>query len=194
MIPHRPFILLALVSALALSGCRVDTHKHGDNTDVDIGIPFGTMHVKTDEHASGTTGLTPYPGAAVVHKNGHDSGPADVNMNFGSFKLGVHTVEFHTADDQDKVLAFYKKDMGRYGAVLTCRGKEAVGIPVRTGEGLTCGTENSSSDGELQLRAGSDVHQHIVAIRSEDGGTHIGLVALDLPRGIHGSHDSSDRE
>ncbi len=191
---------LALTAALlALPGCRIETHK-GDkgNDNVDIGTPFGSMHVKTDDKASGAqTGLTPYPGATLVKKNNDDNGAADISMNFGDFKLGVHAVDLQTSDPEDKVLAFYKKDMGRYGAVLTCRGKDPVGTPVRTGDGLTCGSDQSqvsvSDTDHLELRTGSVEHQHIVGLHPENGGTRIGMVALDLPAGLH-HHDASDRE
>ena len=185
---------------LAPVGCHVNTHKNQNGNDnVDIGTPFGSMHVKTDNDAAGAqTGLTPYPGATLVKKDGDDNGAADISMNFGEFKLGVHAVDLRTTDPEDKVLAFYKKDLSRYGSVLTCRGKVAVGTPVRTGDGLTCGTDehntgNSGDASHLELRAGSERHQHIVGVHTEDGATRIGLVALDLP-GSFSHHNAGDRE
>ena len=184
---------------LSSSGCHIDSHKTGDGKDnVDIGTPFGSMHVKTDDKASGAqTGLTPYPGATLVKKDGDDDGAADVSLNFGEFKLGVHAVDLRTADSQDKVIAFYRNDMKRYGDVLTCHGKTAVGSPVRTGEGLTCGSAKNQyeigSTDHLELRAGSEKQQHIVGVHTEDGATRIGLIALDLPAGLT-HHDAADRE
>ena len=180
-----PFAHLLLPALLA--GCRIDSHKNGDNKDVSIGTPFGSLNVKTDEsHAVAQTGLTPYPGASPVHKHDDDSGAADVNLSFGNFKLGVHAVELQTPDPQDKVAAFYRKDMTRYGTVITCRGHEAVGQPTRTVDGLGCDDHQAIQshhlgDDTLELRAGSPLRQHIVGLREQDGGTHIGLVALDLP-------------
>ncbi len=190
---HRLLPSACLLVPVLLAGCRVETHKNGENNNVDIGTPFGSMHVKTDENATAQTGLTPYPGASLVHEK-DDNGSADVSMNFGGFKLGVHAVEMRTPDPKDKVLAFYRKDMGRYGAVLTCHGHDPVGEPTRTGEGLTCSSDQHNSDeDELQLRAGSPTHQHIVGVQAENGGTRVGLVALDLPSGLKSHHDD-DRE
>lgn len=196
--PQRAFLSLTML-CLLIAGCRVDSHKTGNGNDnVDIGTPFGSMHVKTDDSANGAqTGLTPYPGAVLVKKDGDDHGANEINFSFGSFKLGVHAVDMRTPDPADKVLAFYRHDMARYGAVLTCKGKTAVGTPVRTGDGLTCGTNGqggSSDDSDhLELRAGSEQHQHIVGVHTEDGGTRIGLVALDLPGSLK-HHDESERE
>ena len=188
------------VLLLALAGCHVNTHKNGKgDNNVDIGTPFGSMEVKTDDKVTGAkTGLTPYPGATLVKKDDDDdNGAADINMSFGNFKLGVHAVELSTPDPEDKVLAFYKSDMVRYGSVLTCRGKTAVGTPVRTSEGLTCGgdrgTVHEGDPHHLELRAGSERHQHIVGVHTEDGATRIALLALDLPGGLS-HHDASDRE
>ena len=194
-----PVNLSLTLLLLAPVACRIDSHKNGDGKDnVDIGTPFGSMHVKTDDKpATAQTGLTPYPGANMVKKDGDNHGAADVSLNFGDFHLGVHALDLHTSDPEDKVLAFYKKDMSRYGTVLTCRGHDPVGTPVRTGEGLTCGSDqkqfSNSDSNHLELRAGSEKHQHIVGIHPEDNGTRIGLVALDLPAGLN-HHDESDRE
>ncbi len=190
--------LLPVVSFLVpfvLAGCNVEKHQHGDGEDVRVGTPFGSVNVKTDaDTAMAGIGLTPYPGATLVHKNGHDDGAADVNLSFGTWKLGVHAADMRSGDPQDKVLAFYRKDMAKYGAVLTCRGHEPVGQPTRTADGLTCSTDqHGNDDSELQLRAGSPQHQHIVGVRSDDGQTRIGLVALELPAGLN-HHDDGDRE
>ncbi len=115
-------------------------------------------------------------------------------MSFGGFKLGVHALELQTGDAQGKVLAFYRKDMSRYGAVITCRGAETVETPARTAEELACDTDNhGDTDSELQLRAGSPQHQHVVSVHAQDGGTRIGLVALELP-GDSKKHGDGDRE
>lgn len=198
--------LSLLVLSLLLAGCHIRSQKNAaGNDNVDIGTPFGSMHVQTaDDPKNVQTGLTPYPGATVVNKDGDDSGGANVNMSFGSLKLGVHAVDLQTADPVDKVLAFYRKDMARYGTVITCKGNTAVGTPVRTGEGLTCSDDNKRTieihtGDHLELRAGSPQHQHIVSVHSDDGATRIGVVALELPGGFtrHGGfthHDASDRE
>jgi hypothetical protein len=199
----RYFSALAVSSLLlttVLTGCHVTSHKNGNNDNVDIGTPFGSMQVKTNDNveASGI-GITPYPGAVIVKKD-KDNGAADVNMSFGSFHLGVKAVSYTTSDAPDKVLAFYKKDLGRYGAVLHCDGKHAVGIPIRTDEGLTCDSEksgniewNTDDDAKIELRAGSKQHQHIVALEPKGDGTKIGLVALDLPSGLS-NHDHKDSD
>jgi hypothetical protein len=198
-----PALTVSLLVVTVLAGCHVSTHKNGDNDNVSIGTPFGSMQVKTNDNvAASGLGITPYPGATLVkkHDGDHDNGAADVNMSFGSFHLGVKAVSYATPDGPDKVLAFYKKDLGKYGAVLQCKNDHAIGEPTRTAEGLTCDHDNGkvvhvddSDSDKTELRTGSKTHQHIVAIETKDGGTKIGLVSLDLPSDFSGnSHKDSD--
>ncbi|QMV19029.1 hypothetical protein GOB94_10340 [Granulicella sp. 5B5] len=206
----------ASLACLLFSGCRVTTDDHGDKKNVDISTPFGGMKVNTNNSSDTTAiGLSAYPGAVPVKdsddKDG-DGNNADVNLSFGDFHLGVKAATFQTSDSSDKVIAFYRKDLGkRYGDVITCKGSKTVGMPVRTSQGLGCddnGTHISTGDhghkgfaitsgdqnsGSLELRAGSQQHQHIVGVEPKDGGTKIGLVSLDLPSHL-GNHDSKSIE
>ena len=198
----RSLAVPASLAALLLAGCHVTTHKDGKNDNVDIGTPFGSMQVKTDNKGnSSTIGIATYPGAALIKSDSDksDGGSADINMNFGSFHLGVKAASYQTSDPQSKVEAFYRKDLARYGDVIACRDNSPVGQPTRTSQGLTCDSKHGNhiheddSDSGLELRTGSEQHQHIVGIEAKDGGTKIGMVALDLPTGL-GSHDSKDSE
>ena len=202
---NRTLRILAVSSlaCLLLSGCHVIEHKNGNHDNVDIGTPFGSMHVNTNDATdTSAIGLALYPGAIPVKDDGDkDSSSADINMSFGSFHLGVKAASFQTPDSQDKVLAFYRKDLAaRYGDVIECRDDHAVGSPTHTSQGLACDDKGghrkiniNTSDHDLELRAGSDLHQHIVGVESRNGGTRIGLVALDLPSHLYG-HDSKDSE
>ena len=198
-IKQTVWITLSMSAAMwAIAGCRFDAHKDGNNDNVKIATPFGGMTVKTNEAAvEGGMGLTVYPGAVLVKKekdNGNDSGAADVNMSFGSFHLGVKAISYKTPDSPDKVAGFYRKDMAKYGAVILCRGNKAVGMPDRTQDGLSCDRDHTTrlqmdSDGEDQLKVGSKLHQHIVAIDRDGSGAKIALIALDLPGHLPGGSD-----
>jgi hypothetical protein len=196
----RPLAVSASLTALLLAGCHVTTHKDGKDGNVDIGTPFGSMQVKTDDKGTASAiGITTYPGAVLIKSNSEksDGGSADINMNFGSFHLGVKAASYQTSDPQSKVEAFYRKDLARYGDVIECRDDSPVGQPTRTSQGLTCDSKNGNhvhqNDSGLELRTGSEQHQHIVGIEAKDGGTKIGLVALDLPSGLN-NHDDKDSE
>lgn len=184
--------------SLALAGCHVSSNKNGKNDNVDIGTPFGSMHVKTDDAANlAGLGLTPYPGAVPDKTGSKDGKAADIDMSFGKFHLGVKAATLLSGDSEDKVTAFYRKDLARYGDVLTCRNNEPIGQPARTAQGLGCNDQSSHShaidEDSLELRAGSPTVQHIVGVKVRDGQTRIGLVALNLPDHIN-THDAKDSE
>jgi hypothetical protein len=195
----RPSLIVIGAACLLLAGCNVSSNKNGHGDNVQMRTPFGDMHIKTSDDANlAGIGLTPYPGATPVKDDdGKDKNAADINLNFGDFHLGVKAASFQTPDSPDRVEAFYRKDMARYGDVVKCKDDAPIGQPTRTAEGLTCNDDHnrheihvSDDRNEIELRAGSPGHFHLVGIKTKSGGTKIGLVALDLP--VH--HDSSDSE
>jgi len=196
-------MLIGLVLASGMAGCRIHVDKDaaGKDKNVQVDTPFGGVHVNTDQISAADLGLPVYPGAEVAKDKEHDKS-ADVNMGFGEWTLRVRAVNYSTPDPQDKVVAFYKKALGRYGDVISCKGNAPVGTPTSTSEGLTCADDGGHGhvqindkdiDGHqgLQLKAGSKRHQHILGFEDPmDGRTRFALVALDLPAGAeHGKSD-----
>jgi len=182
----------ALAGLVAAAGCHVDANKRGDGKNVDISTPFGGLHVRTNDAAElESIGLAAYPGATPVARNKNNDDSADVDMHFGSFQLRVKAATFHTDDPMDKVEAFYRNDMKRFGDVIACRSNQTVGEPSRTMAGLSCEDTNrehisvndSDTHHEFHLKAGSPHHQHIVGLKPDKGGTQFALVVLDLPTG-----------
>ncbi|HEV2646746.1 MAG TPA: hypothetical protein VGU46_10310 [Acidobacteriaceae bacterium] len=180
-----------IAAGVLLAGCHVDSTKNGDGKDVSIRTPFGGMQVKTGADVMSTIGLPSYPGAVVVKDgSGDKDGSANVSMNFGGHHLGVQAVSFQTGAAPDKVEAFYRKGLARYGDVIACRNHVAVGAPAQTVEGLTCDDDHhhghvsvdaQASKRELELKAGSEKMQHVVTIHADGAGAKFELVALELP-------------
>ena len=124
-------------------------------------------------------------------KGNHKS--ADVHLGFGEWQLRVKAVSYESRDSKDKVEAFYKKALSRYGEVIVCQGSTPVGTPTVTSEGLSCAEDKSPkvqidrgdynlSKDSLELKAGSKRHQHIVGFEeSAHNETRFTLVALELP-------------
>lgn len=199
--------MLLLAGSLALtagvSGCRVHVDKgaNGEDKTVQVDTPFGGVHVNTNQVTAADLGLPVYPGAQeVTDDENHKS--ADVHMGFGEWQMRIRAVSYSTPDGRDKVAAFYKKALARYGDVLTCQGNKPVGTPTTTAEGLTCADDGHHSNVKineheyggtngLSLKAGSKRHQHIVAFDTGDNGgkTVFGMVALDLPANVDQGSD-----
>jgi len=207
MLRKATVIMAGLALVVWCAGCRVRTEKgeNGQDKSVQVDTPFGGVHVNTNETTAADLGLPSYPGAEIL-KDDDKHGSADVHMGFGEWQLRVRAVSYTTSDAQDKVAEFYKKAMGRFGDVVTCEGNAPVGTPTATSEGLDCSDSGKNAhvningkgngmdfSGQLQLKAGSKRHQHIVGFEEpKNGRTRFALVAVDLPAGIDGSRNTSD--
>ncbi|HEY0794879.1 MAG TPA: hypothetical protein VGD64_03785 [Acidisarcina sp.] len=200
-VPHSISRSLGLASAttLVLLACactvNVEKNKDGGDKNVKIDTPLGGIHVTQDQVSAADTGLPQYPGARVDSDHEGDKS-ADIHMGFGDWEMRIKVVRYQTSDQQEKVLAFYKKALGRYGDVIECNGKHAVGTPTTTREGLTCDDSGQHADIHFDdavdqekghyLKAGSKRHQHIMGIESSSSAdeTKFSLVQLDLPAGM----------
>jgi hypothetical protein len=179
---------LLAVLLFGATGCNVKVDKSSDGDNVKIATPFGGIAVKKDQTSAADLGLPAYPGAVTDTANDGNRS-AKVDMGFGSFKLRVRVAHYKSADDRDQVLAFYRKALSEYGNVIECVGGKAVGGLSTTREGLTCDHSDhdhatSHGPGDLQLKAGSTRHQHIVAFGNGSSPTDFTLIALDLPHGF----------
>src|SRR5271170_2462222 len=190
---HTAVFGISLAASLGLTACfsvKVDKDAKGKEKTVQVETPFGGVHVNTDQTTAADLGLPVYPGAQPVTDDDHHKS-ADIHLGFGEWQLRVKAVTYSTPDDREKVAAFYKKALARFGDVITCNGNSPVGTPTVTHEGLTC--EDNGKNGKVQLdehdfrqdfqlKAGSKRHQHIVGFEDSKGGrTRFALVALDLP-------------
>ena len=199
-------LAMGLALAAGMAGCRIQTEKgpNGEDKKVQIDTPFGGIHVNTDQTTAADLGLPVYPGATLAKNDDHHKS-ADVQMGFGEWVLRVKAVSYQTPDSQDKVTAFYKKELGRYGNVITCQGNSPVGTPAITTEGLSCADDSKhtkvqidrgdygTGKNSLELKAGSKRHQHIVGFENPKAGkTRFALVALDLPSGLDKDSGKSD--
>jgi hypothetical protein len=181
------FIAAFALALLPLAGCRVEHNTHNGSDDVKVALPFGGIHVNTDDKAVlSDVGLSGYPGATLDHDEKNNDSAA-VNVSFGSFHVGVHVISYRTPDAPDKIFAFYRRDLARYGQVIQCHDGQAVGSPTVTQDGLGCkndsdthvGTDEHGNVGEL--KAGSKQRQHIVTIDRDGSGSKFALIALELP-------------
>jgi hypothetical protein len=190
----------ATVLAFSLTACSVHSSKDNGGDNVRISTPFGGMHVESNKTTAADIGLPAYPGSTPYKDpNSEDhSGSANVSMSFGSFHLKVEAVSYKTPDDADKVFAFYRPALAKYGDVLECDGNKPIGQPAVASSGLTCSDDeahgkihvkdtNNSEMGNHnghQIRAGSPHAFRLVEVEnSHPGFTKFGLVYLELPHG-----------
>ena len=173
-------ILAGLVCLAALAGCSISTHEHdkGKQNDVDIRTPFGSLSVKEGNTDLKDTGLALYPGARVKKDSDDDHHSANVNISSSLFGLKVVALKYESDDPSDKVLAFYRKDMGKYGKVVDCTGGFSMNFHHHDKDAdVTCDDHRGSShDYREELKVGTENNQRIVAIKPAGKGTEFALV------------------
>ncbi|HZQ67783.1 MAG TPA: hypothetical protein VFA68_04620 [Terriglobales bacterium] len=172
--------------AILLSlGCSVNVKKDGEGQDkkVDIQTPVAGLHVSSNPDVE-DTGLPVYPGATRKPKKEGDSEETGANLNIATsfFGLKVVAVEFLSQDSPDKVMAYYKDKLSKYGKVLEChkrKGGGSVSMNSRDGDDskdreLKCEGDNTGN--VIELKVGTQEKQRIVSIEPKEKGTDFALV------------------
>ena len=165
---------------LMLSACKmhVDEKKEGKNKNVDISTPFGDLKVHNQADAK-DTGLPVFPNShEKPADNNDDNKSANVNLSFGKFGLKVAVATYETDASPDKVLAYYRTEVGKYGKVLECKGGSMGDVHVdhndKNDKELHCDSKGDSNVTELKV--GNEGLQRIVAVKPSGKGTEFSLV------------------
>jgi hypothetical protein len=174
----RPFgvVILGLIFLAALPLGAQDKKASG-KTDSDMDQEgFGI--VASRRAGAKDMGLPLYPGAREHKDKSEDSPAIKLGLWGGNsgFKLAVLKLE--TSDGSEKVAAFYRKALAKYGKVLDCTGSSKVTTGDNKGSfsnELGC-DDDHPENGELVLKAGTKQEQHVVGIKSSGGLTLFQLV------------------
>jgi hypothetical protein len=180
----------ALVAGLCvLSGCSISTNDHqsGKNGEakVDIKSPLGDLHVSEAPDIR-DAGLSVYPGAVPAPKeNSDDDKGANVNLSLPGFSMKVVAAEFLSNDAPDKVIAYYDKELQKYGKPIQCHGGWSGGHANYDAKGgdkpVACG--NDGGGDAVELKVGTEGNQHIVSVKHNSQGSRFALVYLRLHTG-----------
>jgi hypothetical protein len=170
----------ALLATLLWPACSVNVKKEksGDDSQVDIKTPVGGIHVSQDADAA-DAGLAVYPGARPSQKDSsHDDKSANVNLSGFGFGLKVVALSYESDDPPEKLVAFYRNQLRKYGDVLVCRTADLdLDTDLDTSDhaphALSCG---SSSGDNTELKVGTKENQHIVAVKRDGKGSSFQLV------------------
>lgn len=188
--PTRFFGMFILAAAFAFSACSINVKKganDGDDKNVDIKTPFTDIHVEKDANAR-DAGLSIYPGATLKPREGDNDNSANVNLSAFGFGLKIVVLKYQSDDSPAKIQSYYQNELKRYGGVLECHtshhGDYNAGAHGDPSAPLKCGADNSGN--VLELKAGTEGNQHIVAIEPHGKGTEFALVYVHT----HGKDDT----
>ncbi len=197
MLSNNLVLRISLAAALCLlAACSVNVRDKSNSKDgttqVDIKSPVGDLHVDEQPDIAGS-GLTVYPGAKPAPKDTTgDKKSANVNLSLPGFALKVVAAEFVSDDSPNKVIAYYNKELQRFGKPIQCQGRWTggdVGVEAGKHEGLSkpvaC-RDNGSGD-SVEIKVGTEGNQHIAAVKPDGKGSRFALVYVRM----HGGKDDT---
>ena len=142
------------------------------------------LDLHTDADAA-DVGLPAYPGATKQASNGSDTKGFRFGVWSESFGFKLAVVGYRSEDSVDKVAAFYREAMGRFGPVLECThgagkseerrrddDKSAKNRPV------TC-SDDSVEAGSRLFKVGTQRSQRVVKVKPWRDGASFELVRVE---------------
>ena len=161
----------ALSSVLIVSLVAIPTLAQQEPEKEGAGIIVSGKASSTD------VGLPFYPGSTPHKDDSSDSQTARLGLWGGGSGFKLTVVKMDSLDSPEKVGAFYKKALAKYGKVLDCTHATASSDADKSSKELICGNDQPDPGGML-FKSGTKEKQHIVSIRPNAKGSSYDLVAL----------------
>jgi hypothetical protein len=156
---------------------KPDKEAAGGKSNKGAGIYFNA------EASAKDVGLPVYPGARPHKEKENDSESVKMGLWGGSFAFKLAVVKLESNDPPQKIAAFYKKALAKYGAVLDCVADSSRASEKDESESskkLTC-EDDKPKPGEMLFKAGTKEKQHIVGIEPSGNGSLFQLVYVESP-------------
>ncbi|HXN97691.1 MAG TPA: hypothetical protein VN881_01370 [Candidatus Acidoferrales bacterium] len=124
-------------------------------------------------------GLPLYPGSRRHKDESDDSSSVQLGAWGGSFGFKIAVLKMESDDTPDKVTAFYRKALSKYGKVLNCSDPAgAAAQKDKSSNGLDCDSDHAEV-GETVLKSGTKEMQHIASIKTNGSGSVYDLVFIE---------------
>jgi hypothetical protein len=170
---YRLALQLALAAAfamtlLALTAAAQQADDASQDKHLDIRSSAGDLHVGNDADVR-DTGLPVYPAARLKH-NDDGKNSANIGIATAAFGMKLVVVNYDSDDSPDKLIAYYRDKLKKYGNVLECRTREHGGdIHVNSGKDDSNGSKEVKCEGDntgdvVELKVGTEDHQHMVSV------------------------------
>jgi hypothetical protein len=180
----RLAVAVVFTVCLTVLACSINVKKDssGEEKKVDIDTPLGGIHVDKGVDVR-DTGMAVYPGAHIKPKqSSRDDKDANVDISFLGYGVKVVAIEYQSDDAPDKVVAYYKDQLKKYGNVLECHttGHNVQMDPKDDSKELACDSHGGKT---LELKVGTRENQHVVAIDPDGKGSSFALVYVRTNKG-----------
>jgi hypothetical protein len=169
----RMHLSFAVFAALLFLPARRAAAQNTNSDDQDKNLDI-QLHVGKDADAQ-KVGLPLYPGARLKHDQENQK-RANFALLTGAFGVKLVIADYDSGDAPGKVIAYYRKQLKRYGRVLECRSKESGGDvranphtqESKDSKQLQCDGDNAGNI--VELKAGTEDNQHVVSVEPSETG------------------------
>ena len=164
-------IMGSVLAFLSSAGALIPAPANAQEKD-------GAGLVASGKASAKDVGLPIYPGSKPHKDNEGDSQAANLGLWGGGAGFNLAVLKMETGDSPEKVAAFYRKALSKYGTVLDCS-KSTAGATTPDKDDLskklTCGDDKPEKGGML-YKSGTKEKQHIVGIQPNGQGSLYQLV------------------
>ena len=180
-------MVLILLVAVAVPAADAQDQSNPDKSSKNDNIS-ASFDLGKDASAK-DVGLPLYPGSHRHQDSKDDSASLNMGFSGGSSGFKMTMLKMDSTDSPDKIAAFYRKALAKYGKVLTCSGPGAEASADASKDSakstdLSC-DHNKPDQSEIELKAGTKQNQHVVGIKLEGAVTTYQLVYIET----HGLDD-----
>jgi hypothetical protein len=179
---HRPVGILAALLVIAAGSLASTAGAQDAATKKSNGASAGVIVSK--EATAKEVGLPLYPGAKPHKEEKDDSTAVQLGLWGGAFGFKLVILKLESADAPDKVAAFYRQALLKYGQVLDCSNAETAPAGKDNTLKLSCGDDKPDPGGQL-FKAGSKEKQHLVSLKPNGSGTSFQLMYIEARGGDH---------
>jgi hypothetical protein len=168
------FVVLAAALPLAAQDPKDSSSQQSSSDNDSIGFNLGKNASAKD------VGLPIYPGARRHKDDANDSSALNMGLWGGSAGFKLFVLKMESSDAPEKVAAFYRKALAKYGTVLDCSNASAStsSDDAKNSKKLTCEDEKPKPH-EISLKAGTKEKQHAVGVEPNGSGTTFQLVYIE---------------
>jgi len=145
--------------------------QNSGDKNFDVRSSVGDLHARSDADPR-EVGLPVYPGARVKRDDtSNDKNSANLAILTSAFGMKLVVINYVSNDAPDKIIAFYRNKLKKYGKVLECRGdNEGPHVQVHeNSKELTC--EDDDKGGHIELKVGTQDNQHMVTVEAGKSGS-----------------------
>ncbi len=170
-----PAIAMGLIFAAAAMPAAAQDKKDSDANKPD-GDSIGFVASKNANAKE--VGLPLYPGSRKHKDDSDDSAAVQLGAWGGSSGFKLVVLKMESDDAPEKVAAFYRKALSKYGKVLNCSDSSTTAEKGKSSNGLDCDSDHPEK-GETVLKSGTKEVQHIASVKTNGSGSLYDLVYVE---------------